>query len=74
MDKRLSDIKFENKHNRTIRKEDLDIKMEYTIKAMKCVTPKYRKKIIITIDFKGEMAGLFAPKCIDSNAADLEKK
>ena len=28
---------MENKYNRTIRKEDLDIGMEYTIKAMNCV-------------------------------------
>ena len=33
-----------NKYNRTIRKEDLDIGMEYTITGMKCVTNKFGKK------------------------------
>ena len=29
---------------------------------MKCVATKYGKKLVITIDFKGEMTHLFAPK------------
>jgi len=48
--------------------------MEYTIKATKCVTTKYGKKTFITIDFKGEMVDVFAPKRFDSKAADLDKK
>ena len=65
---------MENKYNRTIRKEDLDIGMENTIKAMKFVTTKYWSKIVIIIDFKGEMVDLFALKRFNSKAADLEKK
>ena len=48
--------------------------MEYTIKPIKYITTKYGKKIVITIDFKGEMVYLFAPKRFDSKAAHLEKK
>jgi len=48
-------MKIENKYNRTIRKEDLDTRMEYTIKTLKYVTTKYVNKLVITIDFKGEM-------------------
>ena len=35
---------MENKYNRTIRKEELDIGMEYTMIGMKWVTNKYGKK------------------------------
>ena len=41
---------------------------------MKCVTTKYGKKILIIIDFNGEIFDLFAPKRFDSKAADLKKK
>ena len=34
---------MENKYNRTIRKEDSDIGIEYTVKGMKYVTTKYGK-------------------------------
>ena len=67
-------MKIENKYNRTIRKQDLDIGREFTITGMKCVTTKYGKKIVIIIDFKGEMVELFAPKRFYSKAADIEKK
>ena len=46
--------------------------MEYTITRMKCVTTKYGNKVVITIDFKGEMVNLLAPRHFDSKAADLE--
>ena len=36
------------KYDRTIKKEYLDIGMEYMIKAMKRVTTKYGKKIVIS--------------------------
>ena len=67
-------MKTVNKQNRTIRKEDLDIGMEYTITGMKCVTNKFGKKPAITIHFIGEMVDLFAPKRFDCKAADLIKK
>ena len=38
---------MENKYNRSIREDDLDIGMEYTTEAMKCMTTKYGKKIVI---------------------------
>ena len=57
MEKLLSEMKVENKYNRTIRKEDLVIGLEYTIKAMKSATAKYGKKIVIFIDFKGGTVG-----------------
>ena len=52
MEKRLREMKTENKYGRTIRNEDLDIGMKYTIKAMICVTIKYGKQIVIIIDFR----------------------
>ena len=52
MEKILSEMKIENKYNRTIRNKNLDNGIKYTIKAMKCVTTKYGKKIFITNDFK----------------------
>ena len=67
-------MKMENKYNSTNGKEDLDIGMEYIFKAMKFVTTKYWSKIVIIIDFKGEMVDLFALKRFNSKAADLEKK
>ena len=73
MEKLLSEIEMENKYNRTVWKEDLDIGIECTIKGMKCVTAKYGEKIVIIIDFKGEMVNLFATKYFDSKAADLVK-
>ena len=66
-------MKMENKYNRNIRKEDLDIAMEYVIAEMKCLT-RYGKKLAITIDFKGVMVILFAPKRFDSKADDIENK
>jgi len=74
MEKLLSEMKMEKKYNRTTRKEDLDIGMEYTIKEMKCITTKYGKKLVITIDFKAEIVDLFVTKRFDSKAADLQKK
>ena len=62
MEKLLSETKMENKYNQTIRKGKLDIGMDYTITGMKCVTTKYGKRLVIFIDFKGEMVDLFAPK------------
>ena len=44
MEKLLSKMKTENKHNQTIRKEDLDIEMEHVIQWMKTVTTKYENK------------------------------
>ena len=38
MEKLLSEMKMENKYNKTIKTEYLDIGMEYMIKEMKCVT------------------------------------
>ena len=49
MEKRLSEIKMENKYNRTISKEDLDIGMEYMIKTLKFVPTKSGKKIVIIL-------------------------
>ena len=50
MEKLLSEMKIENKYKYlTIRKEELDIGMEYTISGMKCVTTKYENKLVITI-------------------------
>jgi len=40
---------------------------------MKYVTTTYGKKIVIIIDFKGEIFDVFAPKRFDSKAAYLEK-
>ena len=71
MEKLLSEMKVKN--NQTIRKEDLVIGMEYTTTGIKCFTTKYGKKIVIIINFKGEMVDLFASKRFDSNAADLER-
>ena len=67
-------MKGENKYNRTVRKENLEIGMEYTIKEIKFVATKYGKKIVIIIDSKGEMVYLFAPKRFNNKAADLEMK
>ena len=47
MEKHSSEMKMKSKYNRTIRKEDLDIGMEYTITRMKCVTNKNGKKLVI---------------------------
>ena len=52
MEKLLSEMKTVNKFKWTIRKKDLDIGMEYTIEAIKCVTSKFGNKLVITIDFK----------------------
>ena len=65
---------MEDKYKRTIRKEDLDIGIEYTIKGIKYNTTKCGKTIVIIIDFICEMNDLFAPKRFDSKAGDLEKK
>ena len=67
-------MKIVNKYNQTIRKEDLDVGIEYTITGMKCVATKYGNKVVITIHFKGEMVDLLVPKPFDSKAADLEKE
>ena len=56
-------MEMENKYNRTIRKEDVDIGMQYTITRMKYVTTKY-----------GNILDLFVPKHFDSKAAEFEKK
>lgn len=74
MEKLLREMKVENKYNRTVKKEDLDIGIEYTIKAMKNVVTKYGNKLVIIINFEGEMVDIFAPKRFDSKAADFEKK
>ena len=74
MEKLLSEMKMENEYNLTIRKEYLDIGMEYTITGLKDVTAKFGKKIVIIIDFKGEMIGLCSPRHFDAKAADLEEK
>ena len=66
-------MKMENKYYQIIGKEDLDIGMEYTIKAMKCVTTKYRKKIVIIIVSKCEMVDLLAIKRFVSKASDLKR-
>ena len=42
-------MNIENKYNQTIRKEDLDIGMEYMITAMKCVTTEHGNKLVIII-------------------------
>jgi len=65
---------MENKCDQTIRKKASDIEMEHTILGMKCGTTNYGNTLVITIDFKGEMVVLFAPKRFDSKAADVEKK
>ena len=70
----LREMKIENKHDQTIRTEDLDIGMEYTIIGMNNVTNIYEYKLVTTVDFKGETVDLFAHKCFDSKAADLEKE
>ena len=41
---------------------------------MKCVITKNGSKLLITIGFKGEIVYIFAPKRLDSIAADLENK
>ena len=41
MENSSSEMKRENISNRTVRKENLDIGMKYTIKAIECVTTKY---------------------------------
>ena len=64
----------ENGYNRTIRKDNLDIRMEYMITGMKCVRTRNGNKLVITIDFEGEMGWSIAPKRFDSKAADLLKK
>jgi len=46
---------MENKYNRTIRKEDLDIGMECTITGMKYITTEFGKKLVIIIDFKSDL-------------------
>ena len=69
MEKLLSEMKMENKYNRTGRKEDLDIGMECTITGKKCFTTKYEKKLVIIIDCKGEMIDLFVPKRFDSKSS-----
>ena len=74
MDKLISEMKKENKYSRTTRQEELDIGTEYLIKALKCVETKHRNKIVIIIDFKGEMVHLFTPKYFDSKTSDLDKK
>ena len=51
MERFLSKMKMKNKYSWTIRKEDLDIGMEYMITGMKCVTTKYGNKLVITIHF-----------------------
>ena len=48
MEKLFGEMKMVYKCNRTIRKEDLDIGMEYTITGMKCITTKYGNKLLIT--------------------------
>ena len=48
--------------------------MECTITEMKSVPTKYKTKIVIIIDFKGEMVDLFASKRFDFKALDFEKK
>ena len=57
---------MKNKHNRTIRKEDLDIGIEYTITGVEYLATEYGKKVVIIFYFKGEMVDLFAPKRFDS--------
>ena len=64
---------MENKNSQTIRKEDLDIGTKYPINIMKCVKTKYENKIVITINFKGEVVDIFAPKRFYSTAADLQR-
>ena len=64
---------MENKYYRNIRKEDFDIEM--VIRSQKWnLLQLNTKKIVIIIDFNGEMVDLFAPKCFDSKAVDFEKK
>ena len=41
---------------------------------MKYAKAKYGKKLVININFKGEVVEKFAPKQIDSTVADFEKK
>ena len=41
---------------------------------MKCVTAKYGYKLVIAINFEGDIDDLFPPKCCDSKAADLKNK
>ena len=74
MEKLLNETTIEIKYHRIIRKEDLDIGMEYTIIGIKWLAAKHGKTITIIIDFKGEMVDLVAPKRFDSKADDLEKK
>ena len=45
-------MKGENKFNRTVKKEDLDIEMEYAIKGMKCLITKYGKKLLSLLILK----------------------
>ena len=42
MEKLLSEKKIENKYNRTIRKEDLDTGMEYTMTGMQCIKDDFK--------------------------------
>ena len=52
MEKLLSEMKMVDKYNRTIRKEDLDIKRKHTITGMKCVTTKYGKNSLLLLILK----------------------
>jgi len=63
MEKLLSEMKMEIKYNQIIKKEDLDIEMEYT-----------GKKILLTFHFKDEMVDLLSAKRFDPKEADCEKK
>ena len=66
MENLLGEIKIENNYNQTVKKEGLDLGIEYEIKAMKCVKTKYGNKLAITISFKGEAVDIFAKKQFDS--------
>ena len=74
METLLGEMKLDNKYNRTIKKEDLDTGMEYTIKGIKYFTTKYAEHINIIIDFEDKFVDLFVPKHFDSTAADPDKK
>ena len=74
MEELLSEMEMVNKYNRINRKQNLGIGMESTNTGMGCVRIKYGNKHVITINFKGEMVDLFAPKHFDFKPTDLEKK
>ena len=71
MEKLLSEMKMENKYNRTIRKEDLDSGMEYTIPGMKCIKLNTERNSLSLVIL---MVDLFVPRRVDSKAVDFEKK